>query len=194
MITKRNLIETLQNRLIGGDCPDDLKGMYHPQILEQVISGVLADFYVNNPQALRYMGAPRVVQPVQVGSKWRAKSPVPPLSGSRSLLWVYGCDEDDWYVVIQGEVGYHTMKVLKPSRCRVGVYYENGYLHFTEKPSDSVTVIMVPNVSEMGDDEDILVTGEDAAFFDTCFKFLRSMEAQRGEILNNTREDGRAAN
>lgn len=192
MITKRNLIETLQNRLTGGDCPDDLKGKYHPQILEQVISGVLADMLVNNPQTLRYMGAPRVVTPVQNGVKWEAPLSIAPLSGSRSLLWVYGCDEDDWYTVIQGEVGYRMMRILKPSRCRVGVYYAGGKLHFTEKPSESVTVIMIPNIQFMGDDEEIIVSGQDSVLMDACFTMMRKMDAPRVEILNNTREDAPA--
>jgi len=36
-MTKRNLIDLLKHRLAGGDCPQELKGKYHPKILEKHI-------------------------------------------------------------------------------------------------------------------------------------------------------------
>lgn len=194
MITKRNLIDTLQNRLTGGDCPDDLKGLYHPQILEQVIQGVFSDVIANNPQLYRELGVgyslTRSEQTVGGETKWVADLSVSPLQGSKSVLYVYGCDENDWYTIIQGKYGNHMMRILKPSRCRIGTYYEDGKLVFTDKPHETMTAYIVPNVSDMEDDDEIILPGNDSLFFDACFMILKKMSAPRIENLNDTKEDG----
>lgn len=40
-MTKRNLIDLIKHRLAGGDCPQELKGKYHPKIIEKHIEIVL---------------------------------------------------------------------------------------------------------------------------------------------------------
>jgi len=50
-MTKRQLIDLLKHRLAGGDCPQELKGKYHPEILAKHIS--LAHNYLLKTVAYR---------------------------------------------------------------------------------------------------------------------------------------------
>jgi len=201
VITKINLIETLQNRLSGGDCPDDIKGQYHPQIIEQVIQGVFSDVVALNPKNYKYMGVRKVVKPIEMKDckdcddkkgDWVATLPVKPLQGSKSILFAYGCDEKDWYVITQGEFGHLMMNILKPGRCRVSLYYSNGKVVFSGKPYEEVTLFLIPNVSDMGENEEIVLPGSEAAFIDACFSMIRKMDVPRVETVNDTRDDGAA--
>lgn len=194
MITKRNLIDTLQNRLVGGDCPDDLKGLYPEQILEQIVQGVFSDVLAKSPMMMKQLGIAYEVTPVQNSSqKWVAPLTVKPLQGSQSILYAYGCDENDWYTIIQGRYNNFVMGILKPGRCRIGTYYEDGGLVFTDKPNATVTAYLVPNVSDMEEDEEIILPGNESVFFDACFRLIKQMGVNPTETINNTKVDGNAA-
>lgn len=194
MITKRNLIETLQNRLVGGDCPDDLKGMYPVQILEQIVQGVLSDLLARSPMMMKQLGVAYTVTPTQneKTKQWSAVLPVTPLQGSQSILYAYGCGESDWYTIVQGRYNNYIMSILKPSRCRIGTYYEDGSLVFTSEPYSTVTAYLVPNVADMPDDEELILPGSESLLFDACFKQIKSMGINPMEIINNTKIDGAA--
>lgn len=195
MITKRNLIETLQNRLVGGDCPDDVKGMYPVQILEQIVQGVFSDLLAKSPMMMKQLGVAYTVTPSLNSStnKYQATLQVKPLQGSQSILFAYGCDENDWYTIIQGRYNNYVMGILKPGRCRIGTYYEDGNLVFTDKPYATVTAYLVPNIEDMGEDEQLILPGNESIFFDACFRMIKSMGVNPSEIVNNTKVDGTTA-
>lgn len=189
MITKRDLITTLQNRLSGGDCPDDVKGKYHPQVLERVCDMVFTELVFSNPNLAKDLALPYTVTPTDVNGTWTATLPVPLAFDSKSIIWVWGCDPSDRYVVNDGIIGKAMMLVLKPHSARISFYPDGDVVKFSRKPNSTVTMYLIPNISSMDEDDQIVLTGKESTFFMACFQAIRAMDGRPMDVINNQKPD-----
>lgn len=189
MITRRNLTDLLNNRLSGGDAPDDIKGKYHPQVIEAVIDMVFSDMVHSDEKLRMELSLPYVVTPTETGGVWKAALSVFPNMGSQSISFAYGCDEDDWYVIRKGALGNFMMKILKPEPSKNFVWYEDGYLKFGKKPHETVTAYIIANPSSMDEDAPIILVGKEGVFLQACYSAIRSMDAMPMEVLNDQKPD-----
>lgn len=190
MILKKDLIVTLQNRLTGGDCPDDVKGKYHPQVLERVCDMVFSELVFNNPTLAKDLALKYTVTPTEVDGQWQATLPVSLAVDARSIIWVYGCDPNDRYIVQDGIIGNAMMRVLKPHSARVSLYPVSGnVVYFMRKPHKTVVMYVIPNISSMEDDDQIVLTGKESTFFMACFQAIRAMDGRPMDVVNNQKPD-----
>jgi hypothetical protein len=189
LITKRDLIVTLQNRLSGGDCPDDIKGKYHPQALERVCDMVFSELVSNDMNLAKDLAIPYTLTPTEVNGEWQAPIPIPLAINAKSIILVYGCDPSDWYNVQDSILGHSIMTVLKPYSGRVSLYPLGEVFKFTRKPNATVTAFLIPNISAMNDDDMVVLTGKESTFFMAVFQAIRMMDGRPMEVVNNQKPD-----
>jgi len=86
------------------------------------------------------------------------------------------------------------MKVLRGANSSAAILYNNK-LRFNKRPEGDVTVVMVPNVYQMEDDDVLIIPSNEAGrgetmLFQMCLQLLASQQYQ--DDLNNDSVDAQS--
>lgn len=190
MITKRQAIELVQHRLTGGDTPEDLRRLYPRSVIARIINYALADVVARDPYSAEDMAVSYDFEVSSDSKGYYVTLSPQPVSGS---LAIYSAEDEapsaNKYF-IQSKVDAPAMKTLRGINKNGAILY-NNLLRFNKKPTGKVTVVMVPNIYQMKDD-DILVIPEkngmgEMTFFQMCLQAMMSQGYQ--DDLNNNSID-----
>lgn len=187
MITKRNYIDLLQNRLNGGNTPRDLRKMYNRGTITKLVNMVFTDVAINNPDAAADMAIPYTYTPTTDASGYYITLNPMSIAGSQTIFQIQD-DKNDYH--IQDKVMANAIRVLRGTN-KYGAILFGTKLRFNTQPQGDVVVTLVPNVYQMGDD-DILYAGElgdsgETKVFQLCLQLLKTPEFQ--DELNNNAVD-----
>lgn len=187
MITKRNFIDLLQNRLSGGDTPADVRKMYGRGTIARILDFAYADVCINNSEAASDMCIPYTFTPTTDASGYYVTLSPQPIAGTLSVFTIE--DSKNSYNV-QDKLMSKAISTLRGSNKYGAILFANK-LRFNTTPSGDVTVTYVPRVSEMSDN-DILYGGQvgdagEVSIFQMCLSILKTPEYQ--DELNNNAVD-----
>jgi hypothetical protein len=191
MITKRQFIELLQNRLAGGDAVTDVRKQFPLPVISRVLNFVFADVVVNNDIAASDMAIEYEFD-VQFDSFGYYVEVYPqPIAGSQSI---YTIEDDKTSYNIQDKNLAKAIKTLRGSNKNGAIYFAHK-IRFNQQPTGKVRVTQVPNLYQMKDD-DILISAEsgdtmESKIFQTCMQLLTSPQYQ--DELNNNNIDAQNA-
>jgi len=192
MITKRQAIELIQHRLTGGDTPEDLRRLYPRSVISRVINMALADIVSANPYDASDMAVPYVFTPATDANGYYVTLSPQPVAGSLAIFTVTDEGTGSNEYIIQTKAEANAMKVLRGANSSAAILYNNK-LRFNKRPEGDVTVVMVPNVYQMADDDVLIIPyneegrGE-AMLFQACMQLLATQQYQ--DDLNNDSIDG----
>lgn len=191
MITKRQFIELLQNRLAGGDAVNDVRKQFPLPVISRVLNFVFADIAVNNDIAASDMSIEYEFD-VQLDSNGYYINLYPqPIAGSQSI---YTVEDDKTTYRIQDKNMAKAIKELRGSN-KYGAIYFNNKIRFNQQPTGKIRLTQVPNLYQMKDD-DILISAEsgdtmESKIFQICMQLLTSPQYQ--DELNNNNIDAQNA-
>jgi hypothetical protein len=155
MITKRNYIDLIQNRLNGGAAPKDVQKVYPRGVIARVLDMAFADVVINNSDAAADMSLEfSFTASTDTNGYYITLSPRP-ISGTLSIYDIY--DDKNSYN-IQDKVMARGIRDLRTNN-KFGAVLFGNKLRLNTTPVGEVKVIYVPRVSEMADD-DALYAGE----------------------------------
>lgn len=189
MITKRQMVDLIQNRLSGGDTPIDVRKMYPRSVISRIINFALSDEISRDPYPFSDM-APVYTFDVQTDSAGYYVTLSPkPIVGSLAIYTVVDEAGNDY--IPQSKAEAASMKILRGANASAAILFGNK-LRFNKKPTGKVDVNMIPNVYEMEDDDVIIVpSNEDGRsemkIFTMCLQVL--MNPQYQDELNNNNID-----
>jgi hypothetical protein len=194
MITKRQAIELIQHRLTGGDTPEDLRRLYPRSVISRVINMAIADIVSANPYDASDMAVPYTFTPASDANGYYVILSPQPVAGSLAVFTVTDESTGNNEYIIQTKAEARAMKVLRGENNSAVVFYNNK-LRFNKRPEGDVTVVMVPNVYQMEDDDVLIIpsneTGRgEAMLFQTCLQLLASQQYQ--DDLNNDSVDAQS--
>jgi hypothetical protein len=192
MITKRQAIELIQHRLTGGDTPEDLRRMYPRSVISRVINMALADIVSSNPYDASDMAVPYVFTPATDANGYYVTLSPQPVAGSLAIFTVTDEGTGINEYIIQTKAEANAMKVLRGANSSAAILY-NDKLRFNKRPEGDVTVVMVPNVYQMADDDVLIIPSNESgrgetALFQACMQLLSTQQYQ--DDLNNDSIDG----
>jgi hypothetical protein len=192
MITKRQAIELIQHRLTGGDTPEDLRRLYPRSVISRVINMALADIVSANPYDASDMAVPYVFTPATDANGYYVTLSPQPVAGSLAIFTVTDEGTGSNEYIIQTKAEANAMKVLRGANSSAAILY-NDKLRFNKRPEGDVTVVMVPNVYQMADDDVLIIPSNESgrgetALFQACMQLLSTQQYQ--DDLNNDSVDG----
>lgn len=155
MITKRNYIDLIQNRLSGGVVPKDVQKVYPRGVIAKVLDMAFADVVINNSDAAADMSLEFSFTASTDANGYYVTLSPRPISGTLSIYDIY--DDKNFYN-IQDKVMARGIRDLRDNN-KLGAVLYGDKLRLNTTPVGSVRVIYVPRVSEMADD-DALYAGE----------------------------------
>lgn len=191
MITKRQMIDLIQNRLSGGDTPIDVRKMYPRPIISRVLNFALADEISRDPYSFADMAPDYTFTPTTDANGYYVTLSPQPISGSFAIYTVTDESTSNSEYIPQSKSEASAMKVLRPANSQAAILYGNK-LRFNKRPTGNVTVTMIPNVFEMDDNDPIIVpANEDGRgemkVFTLCLQILSNPQYQ--DELNNNNID-----
>lgn len=195
MITKRQAIELIQHRLTGGDVPEDLRRLYPRSIISRVLNLALADIVSSDPYSASDMAVPYVLTPSSDANGYYVTLNPQPIAGTLAIFSVE--DESSGFNAysVQTKAESNALTVLRGGNSSAAILFKDK-LRFNKKPTGNVTVTLVPNVYQMGDD-DVLIVPSDASgkgetmLFQACMQLLANQNLQ--DDLNNDGIDSQAS-
>jgi hypothetical protein len=187
MITKRNMIDLVQNRLSGGDTPKDLRKMYGRGTIAKILNFAYNDVCINNQDAASDMAIPYTFTPASDASGYYVTLYPQPIAGT---LAFFGIDDEKESYQIQDKSMARAISELRGNNKNAAILFANK-LRFNKIPTGDVTVTIVPNIYQMQDD-DILYAGEvgghgEMSIFQMCLQILMNPVYQ--DELNNNAVD-----
>ena len=188
MIYLQDFIDVLEQSLSGGAITADTRTKYDPQFLRAVVGTVFSEVVMNNQGLKKQMAIPFELTPDMTDPKYKAAMPVEPFSGNNGIVWVTD-SKNTFYVVRNGAVDSLAMGILKPAPASPTLYYQDGYLYFLSKPSESVTAYILPNVHDMEDDFPLILEENERMFLDLCFMQVQKIMAKPVDLMNNQKID-----
>jgi hypothetical protein len=187
MITKRNMIDLIQNRLSGGDTPKDLRKMYGRGTIAKILNFAYNDVCINNQDAASDMAIPYTFTPASDTKGYYITLYPQPIAGTLAFFGIE--DEKDSYQ-IQDKTMAKAISELRGSNKGAAILF-GSKLRFNKQPTGDVTITIVPNIYQMQDD-DILYAGEvggqgEMSIFQMCLQILMNPVYQ--DELNNNAVD-----
>lgn len=188
MLTKRQLIEVIQNRLAGGDVTDDIKGKYPYQVIAYLVGLVYTDVVYSTPQAKKDASVTYDLTRQGVAPAFYVELPVTPLLGSDSITYISGSD-GSFYPTRMGTIENRIMNILKPQTNYVTTYLKGRKIYFNGTPTEEVSVDLIPNPNTMSDDDYIVAPGKESAIFQMVVQLILQTGTKPEEVYNNNVPD-----
>jgi hypothetical protein len=153
----------------------------------------LADIVSANPYDASDMSVPYTFTPASDSNGYYVTLNPQPVAGSLAIFTVTdeGIASNEY--IIQTKAEANAMKVLRGVNNSAAILY-NDKLRFNKRPEGDVTVVMVPNIYQMADDDVLIIPyGEgnrgEVMLFQACMQLLTSQQ-QLQDDLNNDSVDG----
>jgi hypothetical protein len=181
MITKKNLITTIQVQLAGGDAPADVQGVYHPITIQNEIGVVFDDLVSDNPTVAEDMALEFAIT-VSSTTPYTATLSKPPTSTNG----VYNVEAGTESYNIVSPDGWNQLRKINPNG-RI-VKLSGSTLTFSHNPMATTgTVLMIPSFRTLAQDDPIVLERNLTKLCDMVVQRLRQREIQ--EKSNNSVRD-----
>ena len=178
MITKKELITTLQVKLAGGDAPADVRGVYHPITIENMIGMIFDDLINDDPQMAEQMA---IEFPVTAASSLFTLTKQP---ASTSAIYELTFGGETFKVANAHE--FSTYRRINPALL---VFKVDGLVGTLSKQpvNPSGTILYIPKFRSLAQTDSIMLEKNLTKMFDMVIQRLRQEEIQ--EKLNNSVRD-----
>ena len=184
MITKRVLLELIQNRLAGGDAPSDLQGKYPKPVISRLVSMVYADLASQNKKMVRNMALPYECTVMTANGQYYIVLPVSPINGLAGIVWV--SKGQKYFPVSQGIEEANIMSYLLPMiKCSVDRIVGNK-MYFSANPNETtIDLQILPDFNALSDNDNVCVEGMQSQMFSMVLQMMRDQASTIEEIYNN---------
>lgn len=187
MITKRQFLEVIRDRLSGGPAFADEKDNYPLGLVARFVDMALSTILYNDPLALSQMSIPKEFTAVLGDNGYSVTLDPPPAAGIIAVSYASD-DKGDYYV--QDKQTAQAFKTVRASNKNAAILFGNA-LHLNRTPEGQVSVTYVPLVSKMADNDQIIIAdgGSEIALYDIIVKAIMMTDRFRADKTNNDLTD-----
>jgi hypothetical protein len=184
MITKRVLIELVQNRLAGGDVPSDLQGKYPKPVISRLIGMVYSDMASQNKKSVRNMALPYECTVMTANGQYYIVLPVSPINGVNGIVWI--SKGQKFFPVSQGIEEANIMSYLLPMVSCSANRIVGNKLYFSANPNETTLDLeILPDFVNLSENDNVCVEGVQAQLFSMVMQMMREQSSQIEEVYNN---------
>lgn len=185
MITKRKLIELVQNSLSSADTTADIRKRYPYPRVNEFIAKVYSDSSVLDPESLQDMAIEYSLTLTQSGNTYSSTLSTRPV-GSWGLLWVSG--NNAMIPVDQGGMQGKILGIVEPGRIP-GCRLVGDTIVYDSKPEEPLLALMVPNFSDLLDTDNVIAMGNDVKIYQMVVQLIKFTDVRPEETYNDGRDD-----
>jgi hypothetical protein len=187
-MTKRQLIELIQERLAAGDVPNDILGRYKYNTIAALLDIVFQEASNADNDLTQSMATPYVVSVTCANGKYTSVLPVSPIAGNRSVK--YATDDCcNNYFARQTEDQNLFLKTIKKMD-KPEFYVRGKQVNWTSQPlSDNITFYIIPSFLDSSEDDEVVMPSAVGPIFSRVVDLIRSTDTRSEEVINNTVED-----
>jgi hypothetical protein len=187
-MTKRQLIELIQERLASGDVPNDILGRYKYNTIAAILDIVFQEASTADNELTQNMAVPYTVGVTCANGKYTSVLPVSPIAGNKSVK--YATDDCcNNYFARQTEDQNIFLSTIK--RMGKAEFYVRGkQVNWTAEPlSENITFYIIPSFLDSSEDDEVVMPTTVGPIFARVIELIRSTDARPEEVINNTVED-----
>jgi len=187
-MTKRQLIELIQERLASGDVPNDILGRYKYNTIAALLDIVFQEASTADNDLTQNMAIPYTVGVTCAYGKYTSTLPVSPIAGNKSVK--YATDDCcNNYFARQSEDQNLFLSTIKKMG-RPEFYVRGKQVNWTSQPlSDNVTFYIIPSFLDSGEDDSVVMPTAIGPIFARVIELIKSTDTRPEEVINNTVED-----
>jgi hypothetical protein len=187
-MTKRQLIELIQERLASGDVPNDILGRYKYNTVAAILDIIFQEASVSDNELTTNMTTPYNVPVVCANGKYTSVLPVSPIAGNKSVKYATD-DACNNYFARQSEDQNIFLNTIK-NMARPEFYVRGKQVNWTGKPySDTITFYIIPSFLDSSEDDEVVMPTAIGPIFARVIELIRSTDTRPEEVINNTVED-----
>lgn len=187
MITKQKNIELIQDRLASTGNVEDIYKRYPYPVMDALIAKLYSDLWDEDPESLQDMALEYTLT-LSTDSGYYSNLTVRPV-GSSGIVWVEGGGE--MIPVVQGGMEGKILAKVEPGgipRCRL---VNGSKIVFDSKPMEPLTAMMIPDYSDLDDDDNVVMMGADSKIYLAILEVVRRTDKAPEEFYNDGRDDYR---
>jgi len=187
-MTKRQLIELIQERLASGDVPNDILGRYKYNTIAALLDIVFQEASNADNELTQNMAVPYTVSVTCANGKYTSILPVSPIAGNKSVK--YATDDCcNNYFARQTEDQNIFLATIK--RMGKAEFYVRGkQVNWTAEPlSENITFYIIPSFLDSSEDDEVVMPTTIGPIFARVVELIRSTDTRPEEVINNTVED-----
>jgi hypothetical protein len=187
-MTKRQLIELIQERLASGDVPNDILGRYKYNTIAALLDIVFQEAATADNDLTQSMAIPYIVGVTCAYGNYTSTLPVSPIAGNKSVK--YATDDCcNNYFARQTEDQNLFLKTIK-KMSKPEFYVRGKQVNWTSEPlSQNITFYIIPSFLDSGEDDEVVMPSSIGPIFSRVVDLIRSTDARSEEVINNTVED-----
>ena len=187
-MTKRQLIDLIQERLAAGDVPNDILGRYKYNTIAALLDIVFQEASNADNELTQSMATPYVVTVTCANGKYTSILPVSPIAGNRSVK--YATDDCcNNYFARQTEDQNLFLKTIK-KMVKPEFYVRGRQVNWTSQPlSDNITFYIIPSFLDSSENDEVVMPSAVGPIFARVVELIRSTDTRSEEVINNTVED-----
>jgi len=187
-MTKRQLIELIQERLASGDVPNDILGRYKYNTIAALLDIVFQEAATADNDLTQNMAIPYTVGVTCEYGKYTSTLPVSPIMGNKSVK--YATDDCcNNYFARQTEDQNLFLKTIK-KMSKPEFYVRGKQVNWTSEPlSQNITFYIIPSFLDSGEDDEVVMPSSIGPIFARVVDLIRSTDTRSEEVINNTVED-----
>jgi len=187
-MTKRQLIELIQERLASGDVPNDILGRYKYNTVAALLDIIFQEASTADNELTQNMATPYVVSVSCANGNYTSTLPVSPIAGNKSVK--YATDDCcNTYFARQTEDQNIFLKTIK-NMAKPEFYVRGKQVNWTGKPlSDNITFYIIPSFLDSAEDDEVVMPSAIGPIFSRVVELIRATDVRPEEVINNTVED-----
>jgi hypothetical protein len=187
-MTKRDLIDLIQERLASGDVPNDIMGRYKYQTVSALIAIVYQEAATADNSVLGTMVLPYDLNVTCENGKYFSMLTAAPAYGPMSVKYATDSCGNTYYSRQSDDQNLFLSRIKNMSKPEF--YVRGKKLIWTCNPDfDTTTVYMVPNFLDMDDNEEAVMPNSISAILTRVIELVRSTDTRPQEVVNNTSQD-----
>jgi len=187
-MTKRQLIELIQERLASGDVPNDILGRYKYNTIAALLDIVFQEASTADNELTQNMAVPYTIGVTCAYGKYTSTLPVSPIAGNKSVK--YATDDCcNTYFARQTEDQNIFLKTIK-KMAKPEFYVRGKQVNWTSEPlSENITFYIIPSFLDSSEDDEVVMPTTVGPIFARIIELIKSTYVKPQEVINNTVED-----
>jgi hypothetical protein len=187
-MTKRQLIELIQERLASGDVPNDILGRYKYNTIAALLDIVFQEAANADNELTQNMATPYVVGVTCANGNYTSVLPVSPIAGNKSIK--YATDDCcNTYFARQTEDQNIFLRTIK-KMSKAEFYVRGKQVNWTSEPlSQNITFYIIPSFLDSAEDDEVVMPSAVGPIFARVVELIKATDVRPEEVINNTVQD-----
>lgn len=187
-MTKRQLIELIQERLAGGDVPNDIMGRYKYQTISALLGIVYQEAATNDLSALGTMVEPYLLPVLLSSGQYYSDLGVSPAYGPMSVKYATDEDGEAYYSRQSDDQNLFLNRIKNMSKPEF--YVRDKRVLWTSDPGFSdMTYFVIPTFLDMSETQEIVIPTTIGAITTRVIELIRATDTRAEEVIADLAED-----